>query len=115
MTWTVTVTNQGGKVEIDRLNASEECIDAWAEGSMEESTDLPVSNSTIDAHETATIYEKTFTATNTGPNDLTLRNEVTVSSNGGDDSDEETYTITTNDKRNLDLGESEIETALIPE
>ncbi len=97
--WTIKVTNLGGKVEIDRVHVKEEFISGWAEGQGTFDQDISITNKTIEANSTETILDRSSTVYNTGTNNIVAQNTVTVYSNGGDDTDEVTYTITTGSKK----------------
>ena len=90
--WKVSVTNAGGKVEIERIHCKEECISGWMEGQSAE-LDVPISNSEVAAHRTEVVHAQTSPVINTGPDDIQMKNTVTVYSNGGTDSDDAYYTI----------------------
>ena len=92
--WQVEVTNMGGEVEIERVHCREEFISGWGQGQYVE-IDLPISNSVISEHESEIVYEQTSAVWNTGPDDLQVKNTVTVYSDGGTDTDEVIYTIKT--------------------
>jgi len=91
--WEITVTNSGGKVEIEKIHVKEEFISGWAEGLGTVELDLPISNITVDAHSTKSIYSKTVPVYNTGSTDIKTQNTVTVYSNGGNETDIAIYTI----------------------
>jgi len=92
--WQIVVTNMGGKVKIERVHCREEFISGWAQGQYTE-VDLPISNSIIEKHESEIVYDQTSAVWNTGPDDVQLKNTVTVYSDGGTDTDEVIYTIKT--------------------
>jgi hypothetical protein len=90
--WEISVTNMGGEVKIERVHCREEIISGWAAGEDVE-VDLPISNSMIDKKSTETIYSQTSRVLNTGPDDIRVKNTVTVYSDGGTESDDCIYTI----------------------
>ncbi len=92
VTWTIKVTNSGGKVKIERIHCREEIISGWAEGNYAE-LDIPISNSEVDAHKTEVIHSQTSPVLNIGWTDVEVENTVTVYSNGGTDTDICTYKI----------------------
>ncbi len=94
ITWEIRVTNYGGKVTIDDVNAHEKAISGWAEGLYDFSADIPITNKQIDAYSTETIFNKPVKVLNTGLDDIIFENTVTVESDGGEDSDTITYTVT---------------------
>ncbi len=96
--WHIEVTNMGGEVEIEKVHCREEFISGWGQGQYVE-IDLPISNSIIDEHESEKVYEQTSAVWNTGPDDLQVKNTVTVYSDGGTDTDEVIYTIKTSSYR----------------
>jgi len=91
-TWTVTVTNMGGEVEITRIHAREEILSGPFQGKVVE-TDLYVGESLIPAHEEEIVHNDVFYAFNTTGVDCQVKNTVTVYSDGGTDSDDCIYTI----------------------
>jgi hypothetical protein len=91
--WEVSVTNQGGKVTISRIHLEEECIAGWGVGIYGAELDVPLSNSEVAANATEVVHAQTSPCLNTGPNDITIQNTVTVYSNGGTDTDVTTYKI----------------------
>ena len=93
VTFTVRVTNYGGRVTISRIHAREECIAGWAKGLAEAEVDLPLSNDDVAPGATEVVYSQTSPVLNIGPDDLTMEMTVTVYSNGGTDSDICTYKI----------------------
>lgn len=92
--WKVNVTNLGGEVTIEQARFRERAISGWAVGLYDISGDLPITSNEISAHSTATIFSFSGPVYNTGPNDITFENTVTVTSDGGDDSDTCTYIVT---------------------
>lgn len=88
----VTVTNMGGEVEIERVYAKEEIISGSYSGQYFEG-DLPLSNTTINAHGTEEIYATEHPLYNFTGEDVKVQLTVTVYSNGGNDEDEFVYTI----------------------
>ncbi|MCX6796035.1 MAG: hypothetical protein NTW06_00885 [Candidatus Falkowbacteria bacterium] len=94
--WTIKVTNYGGKVTIDEVNVYEKVISGWATG-QSDFADLLIFDDEISAHSTETIFSGYARVYNIPPyddiSDVTLKNIVTVYSNGGDDSDTCFYTI----------------------
>lgn len=92
--WSVKVSNLGDEIEINKIHVKEEFISGWAQGLGTVEMDLPISNSTIGAHETKIVYEQTSPVYNTGATDIQAKNTVTVYSNGGEESDVVIYTIT---------------------
>ncbi len=96
----VEVTNYGGEVTIEEVSARERVISGWAAG-QEASANLPVTNYEIDAHRTETIFSRSAPVLNIPPygtplniQNITFEMTVTVESDGGDDSDVCTYTVT---------------------
>lgn len=90
----IKVTNRGGKVKIEGVKAHEKAINGWVVGKYDFSADLPITTNEIPAHSTDTIVSsRSFYALNTGDSDITFKNTVTVSSDGGDASDTCKYTI----------------------
>jgi len=97
--WEVKVTNNGEEVTIDQAKVLERVISGWAQG-QEASGVLPISNNKISPYSTETIFSASASVLNippygTPPNmlDITIENTVTVSSDGGNDSDTSIYTI----------------------
>lgn len=91
--WEVSVTNQGGRARISRIHVAEECIAGWGVGIYGAELDIPLSNSEVAANATEVVHAQTSPCLNTGPNDITIQNTVTVYSNGGTDTDVTTYRI----------------------
>ncbi len=104
--WSIEVTNMGGEVEIEKVHCREEFISGWGQGQYVE-IDLPISNSIIDEHESETVYEQTSAVWNTGPDDLQVKNTITVYSDGGTDTDEVIYTIKTSSYRKNSMSPTE--------
>lgn len=92
VTLTVTVQNYGGAVRIERVHLKEEWISGWMEGN---SSDLDVnpSVSVIEANSSAIVYKLITPVYNTGPDNVMLRETITVYSDGGEESDSDTFTI----------------------
>ncbi len=91
--WTIEVENLGGEVEIERVHVREEFISGWAQGQGTVETDLPISNITIPEGKTKTIYSISTPVYNTGSDDVTAKNTVTVYSTGGVATDAATILI----------------------
>ncbi len=91
--WKITVNNLGkGEAEIERIHCREEFISGYFVGQYVE-LDLPLSNNIIEGKATETIYSQSSSVINTSTTDAIVRNTITVYSNGGNDTDETTYTI----------------------
>ncbi|MBC8321932.1 MAG: hypothetical protein H8E34_14580 [Bacteroidetes bacterium] len=107
--WTIKVANLGGDVEIEKIHVREECISGWAQGQGTVEMDLPISDNLIEAHSSKEVYNMETTVYNTGNTDVEIKNTVTVSSNGGSDTDVVIYKVTTNKKKS---GETKMITLL---
>ena len=107
--WTIKVNNSGGKVTVDRIHVKEECISGWAQGMGTAELDIPISEITIDAHAVKNVYSNNIPLTNTGYDDVEMRNTVTVYSNGGTETDICIYKIIADKKR---MGNIKIQTIL---
>jgi hypothetical protein len=105
--WDIKISNLGDDVEIEKVHVREEFISGWAQGQGTVEMDLPISNISIDAHATKTVYSVTTPVYNTGNTDIEVKNTVTVTSNGGSDTDVVIYKITMNKKKS---GEFETQT-----
>ncbi len=81
--WEIKVTSSGGELIIEDITVHEEFISGWAEGLGTVDEYLPVSNITVPAHSTKTVYSQTFTAFNSGNTDIEVQNSIVVISNGG--------------------------------
>jgi hypothetical protein len=90
--WTVTVTNAGGEVEMTRIHAREEVLSGPFKGQVAE-IDLNIGDPLIDAHESEVVHNDIFYAFNTTGEDCQVKNTVTVYSDGGSESDDFIYTI----------------------
>lgn len=101
--WDIKVSNMGDEVEIEKVHVREEFISGWAQGQGTVEKDLPISNITIDDHATKTVYSVTTPVYNTGNTDIEVKNTVTVTSNGGTDTDVVIYKITMNKKKSGDF------------
>lgn len=110
--WDIKVSNLGDEVEIEKVHVREEIISGWAQGQGTVEMDLPISNITIDGHASKTVYSITTPVYNTGNTDIEVKNTVTVTSNGGTDTDVVIYKITMNKKKS---GSFETKTLLINE
>lgn len=91
--WDIKVSNMGDEVEIEKVHVREEFISGWAQGQGTVEMDLPISNITIDDHATTTVFSVTKPIYNTGNTDVEVKNTVTVTSNGGTDTDVVIYKI----------------------
>jgi len=95
----IKVTNNGAKVIIDKVNLYEEITGGWARG-VNATKDFPLSNNEVPAHSTTTVVDGYFTGYNIPPYgtpsnmaDVTLKDTITVNSDGGNATCTATYTI----------------------
>ncbi len=94
VSWEIEVTNYGNKVEIERATFHEKAIGGWAAGIYDISGDLPITNTIINANSTKVIFSRSVPVYNMGDgSDIIFENIVTITSDGGDDSDTCTYTV----------------------
>lgn len=91
--WEIKVTSLGGELIINEISVHEEFISGWATGMGTVDAFLPVSNVTVPAHSTKTVYSKNIQVSNTGNTDVQAQNSIIVNSNGGSASKTVVYTI----------------------
>lgn len=97
--WEIKVTNLGtGEVEIERIHCKEEFISGEFAGQYVE-LDLSLSNRNIEGKATEIVYSQSSAVINTSTTDAIVRNTITVYSDGGNDTDETTYTIKASKKK----------------
>ncbi len=94
ITITARVTNNGGKVKIERVHLKEEFISGWAAVESAEA-DVPARVYEIGPNDSGVVFELSSPVYNTGTTDVMVRETVTVYSDGGIDSDSATFTLIT--------------------
>jgi hypothetical protein len=81
--WKVDVENSGEDVAIERCVVSESATEGWAVGIYDFQEELAITNTSITAGASETIYEKTRPVFNSGPNEIQITNTVTVYTDQG--------------------------------
>ncbi|HKK63762.1 MAG TPA: hypothetical protein VJ951_14450 [Bacteroidales bacterium] len=83
ITWKIKVYNSGAEVKIDRVKVEETIESGWAASDEIYSDDISIEKATIAAHREETIVSLSIPVSNTGTGPVTIKNKVTVYSNGG--------------------------------
>lgn len=103
--YTITITNLGEAIVITRVHAKDEFVSGWAKGQPAQETDLPTTNISFDANETIIVFDQVIgPLTNTGPNDVGIKNTVTAYYDGGSVSDVISYKLTNAKKKSGEIG-----------
>lgn len=91
--WDINIINLGDAIDITTIHAKFVCTSGWAKGQVLQDLDLPVSNISIEAQDTVTVFSSPVYLINTGATNVDINIKVTAYFEGGSESGVATYTI----------------------
>jgi hypothetical protein len=94
--FTLIIENLGDAITITKINIKDECISGWAKGqTVNYDLPYPFTNMSFDANESITILDQDIgPVSNSGINDIQIKETIRAYYSGGSASKSVTYTIT---------------------